>query len=190
VALPGDWLVSTIWFLLSTTLVGIVRWGMTASSCKMVKAVVFTRKQLCCPSAAALFGQLLPQWGGAVQFWMLPSVPEIVSGIHHLHCFGRLAYCPTSSLRLCAFSDLCWVLEAPLGSWFVIPLLLSAFMPLLSLLGAGGSSGNLAFCPACTLSLCCFTPISSLRVSCWEFGSLFPFSRADSAVHPHLCCWC
>jgi hypothetical protein len=37
--------------------------------------------------AAVLFfscssGQFLPQQGGAIQFWMLPSIPEINSGIH------------------------------------------------------------------------------------------------------------
>jgi hypothetical protein len=74
---PGDWLVSRIWFLLSTGLVAIGWWHKSASLCKVVRAVVvFTRQQLCCPSAATLFGQLLPQQGGAIQFRMLPSVPQ------------------------------------------------------------------------------------------------------------------
>jgi hypothetical protein len=36
---PGDWLVSSISFLLSTRLLGILRWGKTASLCRVVRAV-------------------------------------------------------------------------------------------------------------------------------------------------------
>jgi hypothetical protein len=43
---------------------------------------------------------------------------------------GRLACHPTPTLSLCAFLSLCWMLAAPLGGWFVTPLLLSAFIPL------------------------------------------------------------
>jgi hypothetical protein len=64
---PGDWFVSIIWFLLSTRLVRIVKCGKTASSCRVVRAVVFTREQLHSPPAAALFGHLLTQQGRAVQ---------------------------------------------------------------------------------------------------------------------------
>jgi hypothetical protein len=84
--------------------------------------------QLCCPSAAALFGQLLPLQGGTIQFCMLPSVPEISSRIHHLPCFGRLVSCPTLALSLYAFPNLCWVLATPLGGWFTVLLLLSALL--------------------------------------------------------------
>jgi hypothetical protein len=44
VVLLGEWLVSSIRFLLSTEQVVIGRWGMSASSCRVVRAVVvFTR---------------------------------------------------------------------------------------------------------------------------------------------------
>jgi hypothetical protein len=102
------------------------------SDCQLVQggqSYCFTKCPLHCPLTAALFGQLLPQQGGAIQFRMLPSVPEISSGIYHLPCFGRLACCLNPALSLCAFPDLCWVLVAPLGGWLVTALPLSAFMP-------------------------------------------------------------
>jgi hypothetical protein len=105
---------------------------MTASSCKVVKAVVFIRQQLCCSSVAVLFGQLLPQQGGAIQFWMLFSVPEISSGIHLQPCFGRLVYWSTPSFSLYPSADLCWVPADLLGNWFVGPPLLWAFASLWS----------------------------------------------------------
>jgi hypothetical protein len=40
----------------------------------VVRAVVFARQQLCYPTAATLFGWLLPQQGWVIQFWVLPSV--------------------------------------------------------------------------------------------------------------------
>jgi hypothetical protein len=59
------------------------------------------------------------------------------------------------------------------------PLLFSVFMPLLISagswrLGVGSSSGRLACHSAPYLSLCCFmsTHVRSLRVRCWEIGSL------------------
>jgi hypothetical protein len=61
---------------------------------------------------------------------MLPSVPEISSRIHFLPCFRRLACHPTPTLSLCASSDLCWVLAAPLCSWLVGQPPLSAFAAL------------------------------------------------------------
>jgi hypothetical protein len=103
-------------------------WHKTASSCRVVRAGVFAMHQLCCPSAASLFGQLLQQQGGAIQFWMLPSA--LSSGIHHLPCFGWLACHPTPALSLCTSPDLCWVLVALLGGWIVSLLLLSAFAAL------------------------------------------------------------
>jgi hypothetical protein len=66
---PCDWLVSSISFLLSTGLVASGRRDNSASSCRVVRAVgVFTRLPLCCPSAETLFGQLLPQQDGPIQF--------------------------------------------------------------------------------------------------------------------------
>jgi hypothetical protein len=96
---PGVWLVSSIWFLLPTRLVRVVRLGKTSSICKVVSALVFIRQQYC-PSSATLFGQLFPQQRGATEFWMLPSVLEISS-----------------------VSNTCPVL----GGWPVVPLLLSVF---------------------------------------------------------------
>jgi hypothetical protein len=116
--------------------------------------------QLCLVSSS-------PSKVGAIQFWMLPSVPEISYGIHHLHSFGML---PVShpALSLCVFPDLCWVLAAPLGGWLVTPLLLSAFMPLLISAACGKLLGEVGLLPC--------SRISSLRVWCWGFGSL---------LHPH-----
>jgi hypothetical protein len=108
---PGDWLVSSIWFFLSTRLVSTGRQNEFDSSYRVGRAVVFTRQQLHCPSVSSLFGQLLCQQGGAIQFWMLPLSHEITSGTHHLLHFGRVACCPT-------------LLDAslpPLGVWFVTP---------------------------------------------------------------------
>jgi hypothetical protein len=123
---PGYWLMSSIWFLLTTRLVGIVRWGKTASLYRVVRAV-FISQQPCCPSAAALFGQLLPQQCEAIPFWMLPSVPEISSRIYHLSFFGRLACHSTPALSLYASPSLYWVLAAPLGGWLVTLVLFLAF---------------------------------------------------------------
>jgi hypothetical protein len=89
------------WYLdlLSTRLVGVLRWGKIASSGR-VDRVVFSRQQLWCSSVAALFGHLLPQQGGVIQFWMLPSVLEI--GLGSTSCpalggyFPVLAFMPLS----------------------------------------------------------------------------------------------
>jgi hypothetical protein len=51
------------------------------------------------PYAATLSGQLLPQQGGPIQFWILPSVPwDKLNGLPHLQ-FGRL---PTLAPSLCS----------------------------------------------------------------------------------------
>jgi hypothetical protein len=68
VVLSGKWLVNSILFLLPTRLFGTVRYGKTASLCIVVRAVIFTRWQLHCSSAAALFGQLFLQQGESIQF--------------------------------------------------------------------------------------------------------------------------
>jgi hypothetical protein len=167
------------WYLdrLSTRLVGVVSWGKIASSCMVVRAIVFSRWQLCCSSAAALFGQLLLQQGGWIQFWMLPSVPEISSGINLLPCFGRLVWHSTPSLSLYASPYFFWVQEAPLGGWLVGPSLLSAFAALWCVTESLAES-----------SVPCHTPDSSaLR------DQLFAppvFSRVGSLFHPHLQCRC
>jgi hypothetical protein len=155
----------------------------------VVRAVVFTRQQLCCPSTAVLFGQLLLQQGGAIQFWMLPSIPENSSRIHLLPHFGRLACRPTPALSFCAFSDVCWVLVAPLRGWFVTSLPLSAFMPLLISAGSWWLLWELV-APPCSrpLLLCAWATESlTLRVQLLA-PSLFP--REGSAFHPYLHCQC
>jgi hypothetical protein len=135
----------------------------TASSCSVVRAIVFTRQQLHCPLAAGLFGQLLPQQGGEIQFWMLPSVPEISSGINHLPCLRRLACHPIPNLSLYVSPSPWCVLVA---HWEV------------------GLSPHLCSQPV-LLFQHSFTETSALR-----FANLaLPlFSRACSAPHPHLCC--
>jgi hypothetical protein len=49
-----------------------MRWGRFARSHRVVGAMVFPSWQLWY-SSAAVVGQLLPQWGEAVHFWMLLS---------------------------------------------------------------------------------------------------------------------
>jgi hypothetical protein len=154
------------WYLdlLSIRLVEVERWGKTASSCRAVRAV-FSRWQMWCSSAAALFGQLLPQPSGEIQFWMLPSVVEIGSRIHLLPCFGRLV---SLSYPLCLFQYL---------------------------LGAGGSSRWLVCQPTFALSLCCVMAclrvqhwkLSSL-LHPWQFSNVSPpFSMVGSvSLHPIL----
>jgi hypothetical protein len=105
------------WYLdlLCTRLVGIVRWGKTASSCKVVRVIVFSRWQLCCPSAAAVFGQLLSTKVGQFSFECCPLSQR--SGLASTSClvWGGCSVIPPPAVSLCAFTDLCWVLEFPLG---------------------------------------------------------------------------
>jgi hypothetical protein len=154
------------WYLvlLSTRLVGIVRWGKTTNLCWVVRPVVFIRlRQLCCPSAAALFGQLLPQQG---QF--------------------TFECCPLSK-RSTLGSTSC----PALGGWPVTPFSLSAFLLFLisaecwQLLWEVGLSS--CTCSQPLLLYVCITESLALRV--WLLASP-PFSRAGSAFHPHLHCWC
>jgi hypothetical protein len=71
---PGDWLVSGIWFLLST---GRLQLRPKVTHCQFLQVV-----QSCCyfqqVAAVALqlqlSNQFLPQPGGAIQFLVLPSV--------------------------------------------------------------------------------------------------------------------
>jgi hypothetical protein len=62
---------------------------------------------LCCPSAATLFGQHLPQQGVAIQFQILPSVSRDWLHDPPLSHFGRLACGATPALSLCCFSCIC-----------------------------------------------------------------------------------
>jgi hypothetical protein len=92
----------------------------------MVRAVVFNRQQVCCPSAATLIGQLLPQQGGPIQFWMLPLPRKIVPEFSTCSALGGW---PVAPPQLSAFVHLQPLLGAslpPLGGWFVTPLLLLA----------------------------------------------------------------
>jgi hypothetical protein len=117
---PSDWLESSIWSFCPQDY--LESWGeIRLPTRARVVRVVFTRQQLHCPSAVGLFGQLLPQQCGTIPFWVLPSVPEISSGIHHLPSFGRLACHLTLVLRLYASPNPCWVLVASLGGWLVAP---------------------------------------------------------------------
>jgi hypothetical protein len=97
-----------------------VRWGKTANLSRVVRAVVFTRWQLCCPLASALFVQLLPQQSGAIQLWMRPSVPEISSRIYHLPCFGKLVCCPIPLVSICA-SPNCFSLRVQCWEFASLP---------------------------------------------------------------------
>jgi hypothetical protein len=78
----------------------------------------------CCvyQSAAALPFSCNSVWSapppskvGQFSFEYWPLSYKIISGIHHLPHFRRLAYCPTPALNLCASPNICWVLAAPLG---------------------------------------------------------------------------
>jgi hypothetical protein len=155
----GDWLVSSIWFLLSTRLVGIVRWDTTASLAGWSE--LFSPGSNWVALQLQLFSQLLLQQDGAIQFWILPSVPVISSGINHLPCFGRLACCPRPALSFYVFSDPCWVLVAPLVGWLVA-----------------------------LLQLLAFAELDHWEFSAAESWFLAPplFSGAGSQFHPHLLC--
>jgi hypothetical protein len=120
----------------------------------------FTRWKLHCPSAVPLFGQLLSQQGGAIQFEYCPLSHKVSSGIHHLPRFGRLAFWPTPALSLCASPDLCLVLAVPLGGWLVTS-------------------------PHCSYLLW-LTSVSSLRV---QLLAPPLFSGEVSEFHLCLCCW-
>jgi hypothetical protein len=134
-------------------LVAIVKWGKSASLCRVVRAVVFTAWQLHWPSAAVLFGQLLTQQGGEIQFWILP-------------CFSWDGLGDPAHASL---QEVC-LLPHPLSQPLCLPGLL---------LAASNFSEWLACHPTPTLSLCCH--ICLLRVWSWEFGSL-PHSCSEGQV--------
>jgi hypothetical protein len=128
----------------STRQVATGSWGKSVSWCRVVRAVVFTRLRLHCPSAATLFCQQLPQQGGAIQFWILPSVT-----------WDQLWDPPPAQLWEFGLSP---------------PFLLSAFVPLLTSVGCS-SSGEVGLSPTTALSLCCFSLVYSLRAQHWELGT-------------------
>jgi hypothetical protein len=155
--------------------------------------VVFSKSQLCCLSAASLFRQLLPQHGGFIQFWMLPSVPEISTGIHSCPVLGGWSVIPTLLLAfvLVLISAECWFLL-----WEVSLFLHSFSQPLCfswSRLGASTFSGGWLVGLSPALSLSCFM---HMLPHLWEFSTESsalcptPFFWARSAFHPHLWCWC
>jgi hypothetical protein len=83
----------------------------------------------CIPSTVTLVSSS-PSKVGQFSFEYYPLSHEGSAGIHCLPCFGRLACCPTPTLSLCASSDLCLVLAAPLGGQLDAPPSLSAFVAL------------------------------------------------------------
>jgi hypothetical protein len=95
----------------------------------MFRAIVFPRWQLHCPTAATMSSQLLLQQGGAIQFWVLPSVL-----VHQLRDpppapFWDVGLLPHPYFQtLCLASPLLGASSALLGSWLVTPSLLSAFV--------------------------------------------------------------
>jgi hypothetical protein len=143
---PGYWLVSSIWFLLSTKLVGIVKWGKTANSCRVVRDVlpgcswVALQLQLCLVSSSpskvgnsVLNAALCPRdqvWDPPpVLLWEVGLSPhphfQLLCFSHSLlgasNSFGRLACHSTPTLSLYVSPDLCWVLVAPIVGWLVSP---------------------------------------------------------------------
>jgi hypothetical protein len=140
---------SRIWFCLFTEFVAIRRWGNCASYCSMVRVVVvFTRQQLCCPSAGTLYGQLFPQKDGAIQFWILPSVSQDQLKDSLPALLWEVGLLPhTCSLSFCASPTICWVLAAPLRGWLVTPLPLLAFGALPAFLHWEHSTESLDLCP-------------------------------------------
>jgi hypothetical protein len=99
------WLVSSIWFLLSTVLVASGRWCRSASSCKVVRTVVFHQAATVLAFSCNCLVSSSPSKVGQFRFECWPLSHKISYRIYHLPCFGRLACHPT---------------------------LLSAFMPLLT----------------------------------------------------------
>jgi hypothetical protein len=121
----------------------------------VVRAIVFSRQQPCCPLVAALFDQLLlpARWNNLVYAALFPMRSVLVS-----------------------------ITYPSLGDWPVTPPMLSTFVPLLTSARCKfTSSRRLTCCPAPTLSLCCLTHIRSLRV--WLLAPP-PFSRAVQCSTP------
>jgi hypothetical protein len=155
---PGDWLVNSIWFLLST--VFSCNWEVMCI-CHFVQG----GQNCCCfhqVAAALLFRcnclvNFSPSKVVQCNFSCCPLSDEISYGIHHLPHFGRLACHPTPALSLCASPNICLVLVCLL--WEV----------------------GLSPCHPLMLEQHLFTESSALRVCLLDPP---PFSRAGSAFHP------
>jgi hypothetical protein len=118
---PSDWLVSTVWFLLSTRLVVIVRLGKTATHARWSELLYSPGS-----SCVALHLQLYlvsfspARWGNSGlnaalylrdQLWGPPPALLWEVGLSPQPCSQPLW-----------FPDLYWVLSALLGGWLFIPL--------------------------------------------------------------------
>jgi hypothetical protein len=123
---PDDWLVSSIWFLLSTGQFAIGIWGNSLPVClRWFDLLLFLPGGSC---VALLLQHYLvsssPNKAEKFCFEYYPQTQETISMIQAPHP-GRLACCPTLTLILCAphFAD------SSLGGWLVVPSQLSAFVP-------------------------------------------------------------
>jgi hypothetical protein len=102
---PGDWLVSSIWFLLSMGQVAIGSSDNSASLCRMVRAVVvFTRRQLRCPTA-------VQSADSCKQLWKQPvgrNGAIFLSALWHREAFYKLgSRMSQSSILIEALSLVC-----------------------------------------------------------------------------------
>jgi hypothetical protein len=147
---PGNWLLSSDWFLLSTVLAIIERWGKSASLCRVIRAVVvFTRQQLhyspskvgqfsfeCCfcPTRSVLESTTYPSLGGWVV--SLPPLSAFVPLLTSDGCYqllwevGLTPHSWAQSLLLYPWS---FTESSVLRVWFLAPTLLfgtgAAFHP-------------------------------------------------------------
>jgi hypothetical protein len=161
---PGDWFVSSIWLLLATGQVAIGGWGNLLSVHAVWSELLFSPGCSCSTLELKLcFVCSSPSKAGVhFSFWLLPSVPQDQLQDLPLPCFGRLVWHPTHALSLCALPRVSASFY-PVEGWLVTPHPLSVFV---------ASS---------------FTERLAPRV--WLLAPS-PFSKADSVLCPHLCCWC
>jgi hypothetical protein len=118
---PDGWLVSSIWFLLSTGCVAIGTCGL----CKVVWFVAVFPGGSCVPySCNSVWSAPPPQQGGAIQFCLPPFVPGDLLSDPPWLCSAKLAYFLNSQLLFLAPPLLavslvpCFTLV--LGSWFSV----------------------------------------------------------------------
>jgi hypothetical protein len=103
VVLSDSWLVSSIWFLLSTGQVAIRTCGCSLPVCVRWSNLLFSPAcscvalplQLCLVSSS-------PSKVGQLSFEYHPQSHETSSVIHHAPCFGRLACHPTPAPSACS----------------------------------------------------------------------------------------
>jgi hypothetical protein len=142
-------------------IVAIGRWGKSASSYRVVRAVspggkcIALQLQFCLVSSS-------PSKVGQFSFECCPLSHKISSKIHHLPHFGRLSCCP---IPLSAFVPLQPLLGivAPVGGWLVTLSLLSAFAALPAFIHWEFGTESWLFAPP-------------------------PFSGKGSVFHPHFHC--